>query len=167
MKPQIASLVSGLLFGLGLGISGMTQSDKIINFLDLSDNWDPSLALVMVGAIGVHLLLFRFTVKRPSPLFADRFGIPTRTDIDPRLVGGSALFGVGWALSGFCPGPGMVSMTSGAPAALVFVAAMTGGMLAFHVVEEANRGRVERADPIPEPIRLEALPELIQSSRAS
>ena len=137
MKQLAISLLVGLLFGVGLGISGMTQGDKVVGFLDLTDAWDPSLAFVMVGAIGVHLGLFRFIVKRPSPLLAQRFGIPTRTDIDKRLVLGAGLFGVGWAIGGYCPGPGLVSAASGAAPALVFVAAMTGGMLLFRIVDEA------------------------------
>ena len=156
MKQMIAALVAGLVFGLGLGISGMTQADKVIGFLDVADAWDPSLALVMGGAIGVHLLLFRFIVKQPSPIFGERFGIPTRTDIDGRLVGGAALFGIGWALGGYCPGPGLVSGASGAGNALVFVGTMTAGMLLFHVADEAWRGRaqlkvVPPAPPAPKP----------------
>ncbi len=138
MNANLASAFSGLLFGLGLGLSGMTQADKVVNFLDLSNAWDPSLALVMLGAIAVHLIAYRWITSRPSPLLAARFGIPTRTDIDTRLVVGSALFGVGWALGGYCPGPGLVSAVSGSTEALVFVAALTAGMLLFHVVEEAR-----------------------------
>ncbi|MCB9674409.1 MAG: YeeE/YedE family protein [Alphaproteobacteria bacterium] len=129
----------------------MTQADKVIAFLDLSDAWDPSLAFVMIGAIGVHMALFRFIVRRPSPLFADAFGIPTRSDIDGRLVAGSALFGVGWALGGYCPGPGLVSSASGSTNALVFVATLTAGMLLYHALDEAWHGywttRVAKAEP--------------------
>jgi uncharacterized membrane protein YedE/YeeE len=139
---QIAvSFLVGLVFALGLGLSGMTQADKVIGFLNLAGAWDPSLAFVMMGAIAVHLVFFRFTVRRPSPLLGGRFGIPTRTDIDPRLVGGSAIFGVGWALGGYCPGPGLVSAASGGASALVFVAAMTGGMLLYHVLQTGWEGR--------------------------
>ena len=144
MRQLVVALVVGLLFGAGLGISGMTQADKVIGFLDLADGWDPSLAFVMVGGIGVHLALFRLILRRPSPVFAAQFGIPTRTDIDRRLVGGAALFGVGWAIGGYCPGPGLVSAAAGAAPALVFVAAMTGGMLLQHAVDEARRGAREK-----------------------
>lgn len=134
-KPAASALAAGLLFGLGLTVSGMTQADKVISFLDLKEAWDPSLAFVMAGAIAVHLVLFRLILKRESPLFGARFGIPSRTDIDLRLVGGSALFGIGWAIGGFCPGPGLVSAASMAPKALVFVASLTVGMLIFQLVE--------------------------------
>ena len=140
MKQLGVSLLVGLLFGAGLGLSGMTQSDKVIGFLDITDNWDPSLALVMVGAIAVHLVFYRLILKRSSPVFGDRFGIPTRKDIDARLVLGSATFGVGWALGGFCPGPGLVSAPSGSVNALVFVGTMTVGMLAFRAFDEAIAG---------------------------
>jgi len=141
VNQLVSSLVAGLLFGAGLAVSGMTRADKVINFLDLSDAWDPSLAFVMIGAIGVHLVLFRFILRRESPLFAERFGIPSRTDIDGRLVGGAALFGVGWGLGGYCPGPGLVASASGGMQARAFVGALTAGMLLFHVVEEALAGR--------------------------
>jgi len=99
MSRLIASFVGGLVFALGLGVSGMTDANKIIGFLNLAGDWDPSLAFVMVGAIGVHLLLYRLILKRKSPLFADCFHVPTRRDINPKLVGGSALFGMGWVAS--------------------------------------------------------------------
>ena len=138
MRSILAALAAGLLFGIGLGISGMTQADKVIGFLDLSDAWDPSLALVMGGAIGVHLLLYRLILRRPAPFFAETFGIPTRRGLNGRLIGGSALFGVGWALGGYCPGPGLVSATSGAANALVFVVTMTAGMRLFRAADSAR-----------------------------
>ncbi|MFT5683343.1 MAG: putative membrane protein YedE/YeeE [Myxococcota bacterium] len=141
MKTILAALASGLMFGIGLGVSGMTQADKVIGFLDLSDAWDPSLALVMGGAIGVHLLLYRLILRRPTPLLAEAFGIPTRRDISGRLVAGSALFGVGWALGGYCPGPGLISTASGAGNAVAFVVTMTAGMLLFQVVDAAWKRR--------------------------
>lgn len=144
MRVVAASLVSGLLFGIGLGVSGMTRPDKVIGFLDLVDGWDPSLALVLIGAIAVHLVLFRLIVRRSSPLFAGKFGIPSRTDLDARLVLGSALFGVGWALGGYCPGPGLVSGASLAADGLIFLAALTAGMLLFHLSDEAWAGLVAR-----------------------
>ena len=141
MRASLGSIVNaglvGLIFGAGLAVSGMTQADKVVNFLDLSDGWDPSLAFVMGGAIAVHLVLYRLILRRRSPLFGLRFGIPTRTDLDARLIGGSALFGVGWALGGYCPGPGLVSAPAGSTNAWIFVAAMTGGMLIQHAVNEA------------------------------
>lgn len=131
MKAVAGPLVAGLLFGAGLAVSGMAQADKVIGFLDLSDAWDPSLAFVMIGAIAVHAVLFRFILRRPSPLWGMSFGIPTRAEIDARLVVGSAMFGVGWALGGYCPGPGLVSLASGSSNAVVFVLAFTVGMVLF------------------------------------
>lgn len=146
MKVLLSSFVAGLIFALGLGISGMTQADKVINFLNVAGDWDPSLALVMVGAIAVHLALFKLILRRPTPVFADSFGIPTRNDIDARLVGGAALFGIGWALGGYCPGPGLVSVAGGSAHALTFVAAMTGGMMIFHAAHSSLLARRAAAD---------------------
>ncbi len=148
MQQVLASLVVGLIFGAGLGLSGMTQADKVIGFLDLADSWDPSLAFVMGGAIAVHLLLFKLILRRESPVFGAHFGIPTRTDIDLRLVGGSAVFGIGWALGGYCPGPGLVSAASGSSNALVFMATLTAGMLLFHLVDEAIKGYRAEAEKL-------------------
>jgi len=119
----------GLLFAAGLGLSGMTLPAKVIGFLDLFGAWDPSLALVMVGAIAVYAVGFRLKLRREAPVFAQAFRVPTRRDIDPRLLGGATLFGAGWAIAGFCPGPGIVTAATGATASVVFVLAMIGGML--------------------------------------
>ena len=145
-KPAASTLAVGLLFGAGLAVSGMTRADKVINFLDLGDAWDPSLAFVMGGAILVHFVLFRLILKRESPVFGTGFGIPTRTDIDLRLVGGSALFGIGWAIGGFCPGPGLVSAASLAPQALAFVASMTVGMLIFQIMDRGIAPKAKLAE---------------------
>ncbi len=131
----LTALFAGGLFGAGLVVSQMTNADKVINFLNVAGDWDPSLALVMVGAIGVHVVLFRFILRRPSPLYATAFALPTSEHIDGKLVGGAALFGVGWALGGFCPGPAVVSMPSGGTHALVFVGAMALGMGAWRGVQ--------------------------------
>lgn len=142
MKGLTAALTAGFLFGTGLAVSGMTRADKVIAFLDLADGWDPSLALVMVGAIGVHFVLFRLVLQRPSPVFASQFGVPTRRDIDARLVVGAGLFGIGWGLGGYCPGPGMVSVSSASPHALVFIVTMTAGVLLYQAFDRflaANR----------------------------
>lgn len=127
---------AGLLFGAGLVVSGMTQADKVIAFLDVTDAWDPSLAFVMIGAIAVHGALFRWIVRRPSPLFAARFALPTRSEIDGRLVGGAALFGVGWAIGGYCPGPGITSLVSGSAHTVVFGIGLVAGMGAFHLWDQ-------------------------------
>ena len=106
MMRNLCVFASGLLFAVGLGISGMTDANKVIDFLNVAGQWDPSLAFVMVGAIAVHLVTFRLIVRRPSPIFADLFLIPTITDINPRLVGGAALFGVGWGSGASDESPG-------------------------------------------------------------
>ncbi len=130
---RLSVFVCGLMFGLGLGISGMTDADHVIGFLDLFGNWDPSLAFVMGGAIGVHLVLYRVILKRESPLYAGKFRIPTSKDIDVRLIAGAVLFGVGWGLGGVCPGPGLVSGAALTTPVLVFIATMISGMVVFHV----------------------------------
>lgn len=130
MKGNFASFAAGALFAVGLSLAGMTQPSKVIGFLDFFGRWDPSLMFVMGGAIGVHLVLYRFIVKRESPLFAARFRIPTRRDVTPKLVAGAALFGIGWGLGGFCPGPGIASIGTLGAHALTFVAAMALGILA-------------------------------------
>jgi len=141
MKLLLTSGLAGLVFGAGLLLSGMTDANKVIGFLDMGGAWDPSLAFVMAGAIGVHMVLYRLILRRPSPLFASHFGIPTRTLIDHRLVMGAALFGVGWGLGGYCPGPGIVSATSGTAAPLVFMGTLVVGMWLFKVVDRTLRSR--------------------------
>lgn len=142
MKGRIAALVAGALFGAGLVISGMTDPAKVRGFLDLAGRWDPSLALVMAGAIAVHLPLARLVLRRRAPLFAGAFDLPQRKDIDRRLVFGAALFGVGWGLAGVCPGPAIVSLGAGSAAPVVFVVAMIGGTLLdrLHVTSARRAG---------------------------
>lgn len=122
------SFAVGLLFAAGLVLSGMTQPKKVIAFLDLFHGWDPSLALVMGGAVAVYGLAHRLILKRPAPVLEPKFYLPSRRDIDSRLVLGAALFGAGWGLAGVCPGPAIVAAASGALPPMVFVAAMMAGM---------------------------------------
>ncbi len=130
MKSNAVALLAGLLFALGLGLSGMTQPDKVMNFLDFTGKWDASLMFVMVGAIGVNALAYHLIAKkRATPLLGDRWHLPTRTQLDRPLLFGAAIFGVGWGLGGFCPGPGLVSLASGTLPAVVFVGAMLVGMV--------------------------------------
>lgn len=136
----IGSFASGLLFSVGLVVSGMTLPSKVVGFLDVTSGWDPSLALVMIGAIAVHSVLFRVIMRRPSPVLEATFAVPTRKDIDAPLVVGAALFGVGWAIGGVCPGPGIVSAASGAGLGVVFVISMIAGM-SLHRVYDAARVR--------------------------
>lgn len=128
-KPDLAAFAAGALFAVGLAVAGMTRPDKIIGFLDVTGAWDASLAFVMIGAIGVHFVAHRLITRRASPLFDDRFHLPTRKDIDLRLVAGAVIFGIGWGLGGFCPGPGIVTAGSGSLSAFVFVGGMTIGIL--------------------------------------
>lgn len=137
MRNTIVALVAALLFGIGLAVSGMTQPANVQAFLDFAGDWNPALAFVMVGAIAVHTLLFRIIRKRPSPIFSTKFGIPTRRDLDFRLIGGSALFGIGWGLAGFCPGPTITSIPAGSSTTVVFIATMFVGMLSFRMIQKS------------------------------
>ena len=137
---QLTAFIAGLLFAAGLGLGGMTQPAKVFGFLDIAGSWDPSLAFVMLGAIAVHATAVRRILRRPAPLFAVRFALPTRRDIDARLVVGAALFGAGWGLVGYCPGPAVAALGGGVPAAAVFVPAMVAGMWMC-------RALFERAEP--------------------
>jgi uncharacterized membrane protein YedE/YeeE len=128
---NLSEYLIGVLFGLGLIISGMTNPAKILAFLDIAGAWDPSLIFVMGGAVLVGLIAFYLAKNRTQSLLGSVMHIPTRRDIDRPLIIGSALFGVGWGLAGFCPGPALVSLGSGELKALVFVVAMLGGMLLF------------------------------------
>lgn len=124
----VLALLSGLLFGLGLLLSGMTDPAKVKGFLDLFGAWDPSLALVMGGAIAIGLLAFARATRRERSWSGDRIEIPQDRRIDWRLIGGGVLFGVGWGVAGFCPGPALVALSSGLPEAWIFVPAMLLGM---------------------------------------
>ena len=128
---NLSEYLIGALFGLGLIISGMTNPAKILAFLDIAGAWDPSLIFVMGGAVLVGLIAFYLAKNRTQSFLGGAMHIPTRRDIDRPLIIGSALFGVGWGLAGFCPGPALVSLGSGELKALVFVVAMLGGMLLF------------------------------------
>ncbi len=140
MNHRVVALITGLLFAAGLGISGMTQPTKVRDFLDISGAWDPSLAFVMGGAVTVYLLVFRLLLPRlERPIVGERFGIPSRSDLDAPLLLGSALFGAGWGLGGLCPGPALTAVASGLTPVLVFVAAMLAGM-ALHSLRASMGG---------------------------
>lgn len=134
MKHSFVALVVGFLFSIGLGISGMTQPKKVIGFLDIFGSWDPSLAFVMVGAIAVHFVVYRWTQKRSSPLLSLSWHLPDKKEITFSLLAGSFLFGVGWGLAGYCPGPAIVSLVTLEAKLVVFVASMVAGMLVFKVI---------------------------------
>lgn len=132
----ITSLLAGLVFGLGLILSGMANPAKVLGFLDLAGAWDPSLALVMAGAIAVGLVAFALAKRRTHSLLGAEMKLPSARQIDRRLVGGSLLFGMGWGIAGFCPGPALVALGMGQIKAVVFVAAMLAGMGLFEVLQK-------------------------------
>ncbi|HEX2011458.1 MAG TPA: YeeE/YedE family protein [Roseateles sp.] len=131
----LTALLAGLLFGLGLLVSGMADPAKVLGFLDLAGAWDPSLALVMAGAIAVGLPVFRLGTARDRSWLGEAMRVPTARGIDRRLVLGSLAFGIGWGLAGFCPGPALVALGLGGAKALIFVAAMLAGMGLFELLE--------------------------------
>ena len=131
MLKMLVNLFAGTLFGLGLAISGMVNPAKIIGFLDFAGEWDPTLAVVFGGALLVAIPAFRLILRRPHPVLADHFDLPTKKDVDGRLLGGAALFGIGWGLAGFCPGPAVTALASGLLPVFAFVAAMVVGMAAY------------------------------------
>ncbi|ACD19952.1 YeeE/YedE family protein [Paraburkholderia phytofirmans] len=134
----LTALVSGLLFGIGLMVSGMANPAKVLGFLDIAGHWDPSLAFVMVGAIGVASIAFLFAKRRKKSLLGSPMVIPPASGVTWRLVLGSAVFGVGWGLAGFCPGPALVALGAGFLKAWGFVAAMLAGMAVFELLEYAR-----------------------------
>jgi uncharacterized membrane protein YedE/YeeE len=125
---NLSALASVLVFGAGLVISGMTQPQKVLGFLDPLGRFDASLIFVMLGAIAVHLIAYRVRARRSAPLFSAKFLVPTRRDIDAKLLAGAFIFGAGWGLGGYCPGPAIVSLAGGGLPALTFVTAMLLGM---------------------------------------
>lgn len=151
---QIAQFVIGLIFGLGLLVSGMSNPAKVLNFLDFAaistGTWDGSLAFVMAGAIAVTYVGFTLVLRRSQPLLAEKFHLPGKADLDARVIAGPAIFGIGWGLAGFCPGPAFTALGLGTTAAMVFVVAMLAGMWLARFI--ANRpsmsGIVTPADPL-------------------
>jgi len=136
MKNSLSSFIVGFIFALGLGISGMTQPSKVVGFLDLFGSWDPSLIFVMVGAILVHSIVYRFIKHKSSPLFSADWHLPTRKDLTPALIIGATLFGVGWGLGGYCPGPAVTSLASLQAKPAIFVGFMLIGMLIFRAIDK-------------------------------
>jgi len=124
MKARLAALISGILFGLGLTVSQMVNPKKVLGFLDVAGQWDPSLLLVMGGGVLVTVLSFPWIQRRGRPLWAERFSLPTRSDIDRNLLLGAALFGIGWAIAGYCPGPAIAALLINPAEAVPFVLAM-------------------------------------------
>lgn len=135
MRDNLVSLASGTIFGAGLALGGMTDPSRVRGFLDLFGAWDPTLAFVMGGAVLVMVLAWLLQKRMQRPVFATSFSLPDRSDITPRLVGGSALFGIGWGIAGLCPGPGFAALAIAPASAVIFAVAMLAGMLLVRLVE--------------------------------
>jgi uncharacterized membrane protein YedE/YeeE len=136
MKNSIVAFICGLLFAAGLGISGMTKPERVQGFLDIFGNWDPSLVFTMGGAVIMYALLYQLSRTLTKPMFAETFSVPTRRDLDIRLLSGSAMFGFGWGLSGYCPAPALVAAGGGVAPVFVFVGSMLAGMWLFAVADK-------------------------------
>ncbi len=132
----ISSFIAGLIFGLGLIFSGMTNPAKVIGFLDVTGKWDPSLVFVMLGAISVSFFAFRIAKKREYSLLGAKISLPTMQDIDVKLITGASVFGIGWAIAGYCPGPALASLLTSSKDAGTFVLAMLVGMAIFEVIQK-------------------------------
>lgn len=135
IKDTIVALVSGTIFGAGLALGGMTDPARVRGFLDLFGAWDPTLAFVMGGAVLVMAVAWIVQRQMLRPVFADGFALPDRSDLTPRLIGGSALFGIGWGIAGLCPGPGFAALAIEPVSAAIFVVAMLGGMVVVRLME--------------------------------
>ena len=135
MKALAAAILSGLVFGLGVTISGMNNPEKVLDFLDVAGNWDPSLALVLAAATGTAGLSFRYILKRRCPIFGTKFHLPLSNDIEFRLVLGAGIFGIGWGIVGLCPGPAFTTLLLGRWEAYVFLAAMIAGMICYQWID--------------------------------
>lgn len=141
----LTSLLAGLVFGLGLIVSGMANPAKVLGFLDLAGAWDPSLMLVMAGAVGVAFFAFLVAQGRQRSLIGAEMNLPATRRVDGRLAAGAAMFGIGWGIAGFCPGPALLGLGMGQPKALLFVLAMLAGMLVFDVIERRRKLAAPRA----------------------
>ncbi|MGC9526439.1 MAG: DUF6691 family protein [Limnospira sp.] len=131
LKQNVIVLISGLLFGFGLGLSQMIDRDRVLGFLDIVGLWDPTLIFVLGGAVGVTAIAFRFVLRLPHPLFSEKFYLPTRKDIDFPLIAGAALFGIGWGIAGYCPGPAITALILGILNPVLFLIAMIAGSFTY------------------------------------
>ncbi len=141
MRKLVPPVLSGLLFGAGLTISGMTDPERVRGFLDVFGQWDPTLAFVMGGAVLVMAVAWRVRARMIRPVFAEKFSLPERQDLDGRLIAGSILFGIGWGVAGLCPGPAVASLALSPASALPFVAAMLAGMLLQRIIMQPKATR--------------------------
>ncbi|EKV00110.1 putative transporter component [Leptolyngbya sp. PCC 7375] len=134
LKQNLVALSSGLLFGLGLGLSQMIDRERILGFLDITGNWDPALLFVLGGAVGVTVIAFRFVLRLPSPIFATAFRLPTYKEVDLPLVLGAAIFGIGWGIAGYCPGPAIVALILKSWSPMIFLAAFVAGSFTSQLI---------------------------------
>lgn len=139
MKLLMVTFIAGILFGLGLTVSEMVDPARVSGFLDIAGAWDPTLLLVMGGALAVTLPLFPFIRKRRQPLFSESFSLPTTKELDWKLISGAVLFGIGWGISGFCPGPALSALVTGMPEVIFFVLAMAAGQLLAMLFERQRK----------------------------
>ena len=135
MQRTLSAFIAGLLFGVGLAVSQMTNPLEVLGFLDVAGDWDASLMLVLGGAVTVTFIAFRFVLRRTEPIFDSQFHLPKLSTVDKKLIGGSALFGVGWGIAGYCPGPGLASLSTLNSETIVFVATLLAGMLVYRAFE--------------------------------
>jgi len=139
----LSTYLFGLIFGVGISISGMANPAKVLNFFDFAGTWDPSLAFVMGGAVIVTFIGYRIVLRRPAPVFSGKFQLPTRSDLDLPLIGGSALFGIGWGIAGFCPGGALPALGTGRTEVFLFVAALLAGIFAAKALQKVIANRAE------------------------
>ncbi|MGR8940868.1 MAG: DUF6691 family protein [Gammaproteobacteria bacterium] len=132
MKTNVIALIAGIVFGIGLSLSHMIDPDKVLNFLDVAGHWDPSLLLVMVGALSTAFIAFRLILKNPKPVWAETFDLPKKRAIDPKLLTGAAIFGIGWGISGYCPGPAVTGLGLFSLESVIMVLAIYAGFIAYH-----------------------------------
>ena len=138
-KQDFLALAAGTVFGIGLGLSQMIDRQRVLGFLDLAGIWDPTLLFVLIGAVAFTIVSFRFVLRRKAPLWEEKFFVPSRNNIDKKLLIGSALFGIGWGLSGYCPGPGITALVLGSWNPVLFVLALIAGMFTFKFYEASER----------------------------
>ena len=131
MQQQLIALLSGILFGLGLGLSQMVDRERVIGFLDIAGNWDPTLIFVLGGAVGVTLFSFRWVLGRKQPVLTNTFSVPNRKDVDKQLITGAIIFGIGWGIAGYCPGPSLTALVLGSWNPVLFVSAFITGSLVY------------------------------------
>ncbi|WP_299406049.1 DUF6691 family protein [Acaryochloris sp. IP29b_bin.148] len=136
MQQQLIALLSGILFGLGLGLSQMVDRERVIGFLDIAGKWDPTLIFVLGGAVGVTLLSFRWVLGRKQPVLASTFSMPNRKDIDRKLITGAIIFGIGWGIAGYCPGPSLTALVLGIWNPVLFVGAFIAGSLVYRQFQQ-------------------------------